>query len=109
VDILKLTGERIKGLVARRGYASIELFAHENRIAKSTMSEILNGKNDPKLSTLAKICAGLEISLSELFRDNGIDAWVREEAPDYDPREPRSARPRSGKAAGGKAKPRRSR
>lgn len=95
MDILRLTGERIKGLVARRGYTSIELFAHENRIAKSTLSELLNGKNDPKLTTLAKICAGLEIPLSELFHDNGIDLWVREKAPDYDPRSPK---PKGGKA-----------
>jgi transcriptional regulator with XRE-family HTH domain len=97
VDILRLTGERIKGLVARRGYTSIELFAHENRIAKSTLSELLNGKNDPKLTTLAKICAGLEIPLSELFRDNGIDSWVREKAPDYDPRSPKSLKVKAGK------------
>jgi transcriptional regulator with XRE-family HTH domain len=90
VDLLKITGDRIKALVARRGYASVELFAHENRIAKSTLSEILNGKNDPKLTTLAKICSGLEISLSELLRDSEIDSWVRDEAPKYDPRSSKS-------------------
>lgn len=95
MDILKITGERIKALVGRRGYASVELFAHENRIAKSTLSEILSGKNDPKLTTLAKICAGLEIPLSELLRDADIDAWVREEAPRYEARAPK---PKSGKS-----------
>ncbi len=86
MDLLRITGERIRSLVLRRGYASVELFAHENRIAKSTLSEILSGQNDPKLTTLAKICAGLEISLSELMRDAEIDLWVREVAPKYDPR-----------------------
>lgn len=90
MDLLKLTGERIKALVGRRGYASVELFAHENQIAKSTLSEILNGKNDPKLTTLAKICSGLEISLSELLRDSEIDSWVRDEAPKYDARSTKS-------------------
>jgi transcriptional regulator with XRE-family HTH domain len=90
LDLLKITGERIKALVLRRGYGSIELFAHENSIPKSTLSELLSGKNDPKLTTLAKICAGLELSLSELLRDPEIDTWVREVAPKYDPRSPRS-------------------
>jgi transcriptional regulator with XRE-family HTH domain len=97
LDLLKLTGERIKALVLRHGYNSIELFAHENRIPKSTLSELLNGKNDPKLSTLAKICAGLEIPLSELLRDAEIDNWVREKAPGYDPRTGRNKGGKSSK------------
>lgn len=101
MDILKLTGERIKTLVGRRGYPSVELFAHENSIAKSTLSEILNGKNDPKLTTLAKICAGLEISLSELLRDAEIDTWVREVAPKYDARATK-AKPAKGRKSGRK-------
>jgi transcriptional regulator with XRE-family HTH domain len=84
--LLKITGDRIRDMVRGRGYPSIELFAHENHIPKSTLSELLNGKNDPKLSTLAKICAGLEISLSELLRAPEIDLWVREVAPKYDAR-----------------------
>jgi transcriptional regulator with XRE-family HTH domain len=86
VDILKITGERIRSLVLGRGYSSIELFAHEHGIPKSTLSELLSGKNDPKLTTLAKICAGLEISLAELLCDPHIDLWVREKAPHYDVR-----------------------
>jgi transcriptional regulator with XRE-family HTH domain len=97
--LLKLTGDRIRALVLGRGYNSVELFAHENRIPKSTLSEILNGKNDPKLTTLAKICAGLEIPLSELLRDPEIDTWVREVAPKYDPRVSKSKGPRAGKKA----------
>lgn len=100
MDLLTITGERIKSLVARRGYASLELFAHENRIAKSTLSEVLNGKNDPKLTTLAKICSGLEVSLSELLRDPDIDAWVREVAPKYDPRTRKVSRTKASKMAG---------
>jgi transcriptional regulator with XRE-family HTH domain len=84
--LLKITGDRIREMVRGRGYASIELFAHENRIPKSTLSELLNGKNDPKLSTLAKICSGLEVSLAELLRAPEIDLWVREVAPKYDAR-----------------------
>lgn len=92
MELFRLTGERIRAFVERRGYASMELFAHENRLAKSTLSELVSGKNDPKLSTLARICAGLEISLSELFRDGAIESAVREEAPGYD-RSPHASAP----------------
>jgi DNA-binding Xre family transcriptional regulator len=84
--LLKITGDRIRDMVRGRGYPSIELFAHENHIPKSTLSELLNGKNDHKLSTLANICAGLEFSLSELLRAPEIDLWVRDAAPKYDAR-----------------------
>ena len=86
-------------MVRGRGYASIELFAHENRIPKSTLSELLNGKNDPKLSTLAKICAGLEITLAELLRGPEIESWVREGAPKYDARTKVKPKAKSGKKA----------
>jgi len=83
LDFLKHIGERIRRRILDGGYASIELYAHEHRIPKSTLSEILSGKNDPRLTTLAKICSGLEISLSELFRDPFVEEWVRESAPKY--------------------------
>ncbi len=95
MELLSLIGERIRKRILGRGYPSIELFAHENGIPKSTLSELLNGKNDPKLTTLAKICAGLEITLSDLLRDPQIDTWIREEAPYYDPRTTRADAKRS--------------
>ena len=92
MDFLKHMGQRIKGRILRSGYQSIELFAHEHDIPKSTLSEILNGKNDPRLTTLAKICSGLEIPLSELFQDPAIELWVRDSAPKYHARRPASGR-----------------
>jgi transcriptional regulator with XRE-family HTH domain len=92
LDVLKHFGERIRERILRKGYASVELFAHENRIPKSTLSEILNGKNDPKLTTMAKICSGLEMTLSELFHDPSLDVWVRESAPEYVSRKPSPVR-----------------
>ena len=97
MDFLKHLGENIKRrIVDQRGFVSVELFAHENQIPKSTLSEILNGKNDPRLTTLAKICSGLEISLSELFRDQAMDNWVKESAAKYDPRRRNIGRKPSG-------------
>ncbi|MDB5051609.1 MAG: hypothetical protein JWO30_4680 [Fibrobacteres bacterium] len=90
--LLKHVGEKIRTRILKSGYASVELYAHENNIPKSTLSEIITGKNDPRLTTLAKICAGLGISLSELFRDPAIEGWVSESAPTYKPRHSSPAR-----------------
>lgn len=100
LDLLKHIGEKIRSQILRNGYPSVELYAHENDIPKSTLSEIITGKNDPRLSTLAKICAGLGISLSDLFRDPALEAWVREKAPKYQARRPSSHR--GTKDSGGK-------
>ena len=86
MDFLELLGERIRSRIEASGARSVERFAHENEIPKSTLSELLNGKNNPRLTTLAKICAGLEISLSDLLRDDALDTWVRDSAPRYNPR-----------------------
>lgn len=102
VDILKHFGERVREKILRKGYASVELFAHENRIPKSTLSEILNGKNDPKLTTVAKICSGLETTLSELFHDSSLDLWVREDAPKYISRKPAAKKSRKGRVQANK-------
>ena len=86
MDFLEILGERIRGRIEASGIRSVERFAHENEIPKSTLSELLNGKNNPRLTTLAKICAGLEISLSDLLRDDALDTWVRDSAPRYNAR-----------------------
>lgn len=101
LDLLKHIGEKIRARILRSGYASIELYAHENDIPKSTLSEIITGKNDPRLSTLAKICAGLDMTLSDFFRDPTLDEWVREKAPKYVTRRPSSSR-KGAKDGGGK-------
>lgn len=83
MEFLEIIGERIRGRILASGAKSVERFAHENGIPKSTLSELLNGKNNPRLTTLAKICAGLEISLADLFDHEAIHSWVRESAPSY--------------------------
>ena len=86
MEFLELIGERIRSRIAASGVKSVEQFAHENEIPKSTLSELLNGKNNPRLTTLAKICAGLEISLADLLDHEPINSWVRESAPGYFPK-----------------------
>jgi transcriptional regulator with XRE-family HTH domain len=84
LELLEFLGARIKDRILGSGVRSVEKFALENGIPKSTLSELLNGKNDPRLTTLAKICAGLDIPLSELLNHAAIDGWVRESAPHYE-------------------------
>jgi DNA-binding Xre family transcriptional regulator len=86
MDYLQKLGDNLRRrIVDKSDTGSIELFAHENEIPKSTLSEILNGKNDPRLSTLAKICAGLEIQLADLFADPALETLVAESAGKYSP------------------------
>jgi transcriptional regulator with XRE-family HTH domain len=104
MDYLEKLGENIRRRIVNRSDAgSIELFAHENQIPKSTLSELLNGKNDPRLSTLAKICAGLEIRLSDLFADPAMESLVAEATARYSPSSKRSSRKSPARSTGGKS------
>lgn len=90
-----IVGERIRQCISKGQYAKVEDFCRASGISKSTLSEILNGKNDPKLTTLAKICAELQITLSDLLRDPRIDSWVRKEAKGYvSPQQAKRKRPK---------------
>lgn len=103
MNYLEKLGENLRRrIVNRSGAGSIELFAHENGIPKSTLSELLNGKNDPRLSTLAKICLGLEIQLSDLFADPALDGLVAEATAPYSPSPSRSGKKPSARSPGGK-------
>lgn len=81
MEILQILGERIRHYIRESNFENVEHFAKENSIPKSTLSELLNGKNDPKFSTLKKIATGLGISLHELLSDPRIDKGVRAMAP----------------------------
>ena len=91
-DILVLFGEKVKARILSEGYPTIELFAHEHNIPKSTLSELIRGKNDPRLTTFFKICAALNTTPSEFLKDEDIDLWVKERAPDYRTKTPKSHR-----------------
>lgn len=97
MDIQHILAESIRNRILASNYKTEEEFAHGNGIPKSTLSELLSGRKNPRLTTLAKICAGLEITLSELLQDSGIDMWVREKAQKYDPRTAKPKTAKSGK------------
>ena len=99
MDLQQILAESIRNRILASNYKTEEEFAHGNGIPKSTLSELLSGRKNPRLTTLAKICAGLEITLSELLQDSGIDIWVREKAQKYDPRTAKPRAVKSGKKA----------
>lgn len=68
---MELIRLNVRNAIAAAGYRTVELFAHEHGLNKSTLSRLLNGNREPKVSTLSSIADALGISLSKLldFRD----------------------------------------
>jgi gp16 family phage-associated protein len=52
--------------IADAGYRTVELFAHENGLDKSTLSRVLNGSREPRIGTLIRIANALGIPLTQL-------------------------------------------
>ena len=53
---------------------TINKLAIESGLTQSTLSSIINtGSNNPTLATVAKICAGLKISVRDFFDDDLFD------------------------------------
>ena len=66
--------DRIAQAIRKAGFSSYEEFAHVVNLPKSTLSRVLSGKADPRLSTLYRIAEGLEVSLVSLLDgDEGKD------------------------------------
>ncbi|MBR6124434.1 helix-turn-helix transcriptional regulator [Candidatus Saccharibacteria bacterium] len=59
--------ENIRQKIQDAGYATIEKFAYENRLTKSTITRAINGSRNPRLVTLIEIANALSINLSELL------------------------------------------
>lgn len=65
-------GKRVELLISKKGYKSPYAFwlEHgEDGLSRSNLNYLINGKSDPKISTLRRIAEGLEIELSELLKD----------------------------------------
>lgn len=79
MDPFKSLGQSIKRQIAAKGYPTVEVFAHEHAIPKGTLSKIVNGKVDAKVSTLLRISQALGISMTELFPAHPVpESWVME-------------------------------
>lgn len=111
MELQELLGARIRLCIEKAGYPTVEQFAFAFGIGKSTLSDVLSGKKSPTVSTLARWANALEIPLTEFFRDERLNDWVRETPPDSfqnrgkTPRAPKTPRgPRKPKAPRGTPK-----
>lgn len=64
---IKHIRENIRQKILDAGYATIEKFAYENGLTKSTITRAINGSRNPRLITLIEIANGLDIKLSDLL------------------------------------------
>lgn len=64
---IKHIRENIRQKIQDAGYATIEKFAYENGLTKSTITRAINGSRNPRLITLIEIANGLDIKLSDLL------------------------------------------
>ena len=70
-EIVRLR-ENIRKEIALAGYRTIELFAHEHCIDKSTLSRIISGQREPKVSTILRISRALDIQVALLFGESDL-------------------------------------
>ena len=64
-------GKRVSNLITEKGYKSPYAFwlEHgEEGLSRANLNYLLNGKTDPKVSTLRRIAEGLDVDLAELFK-----------------------------------------
>lgn len=69
---VKALGKRVSELIEKKGYKSPYSFWLENGdegLSRSNLNYLINGKSDPKLSTLRRVAEGLEIELTDLLKD----------------------------------------
>ena len=66
-EFRKLVGQAVRDLRKEHTKKSLCLFAYENDISRSTLSELEIGKNQTGIVTYKKIAEGFGWSLGELF------------------------------------------
>jgi transcriptional regulator with XRE-family HTH domain len=62
-------GEALAKRIEESDYRTVEEFAHVTGVAKSTMSRILHGTTDPRLSTLQKLASALGLNVTQLLEE----------------------------------------
>jgi len=68
---LKKLGNRIKQLRIKKGYSSYEYFAYDHNISRAQFGRYEKGQ-DLRYSSLIKVIAAFEMSVSEFFEE-GLD------------------------------------
>lgn len=68
----KSLGKRVAKLIEEKGYKSPYSFwlEHgEEGLSRSNLNYLLNGRSDPKISTLRRIAEGLDVELADLLKE----------------------------------------
>ncbi len=66
------TSARIRELIEKHGVSKYAL-SKTTGISKSVISEWCNGKHQPSVGMIEKLCSGFGIRLSDFFRDDDED------------------------------------
>jgi len=75
----KLLGERVRELRQAKNISLNNLAMNNSDITSATWSRMENGKNDIKFSSLLRVAAALNISVSELLKDIPFDYSFEED------------------------------
>jgi len=67
-EFLRKLGKSLETKIYARGYLTLEQFAHENNISKSTLYQVVHGETNTSVFTLYQYAQALEIPLSELLQ-----------------------------------------
>ena len=77
-DILKRLGERIRDIRMSRGFASQEALAAFMKKHRTFIGHLETGRKDFRVTTMIRVAAALNVSLSELFA--GVDTGEKPKA-----------------------------
>lgn len=66
--LLNALGQNLARYIKKRGYQTFEKFAWENSIPKTSLSRLLLGKNDVRISKLYHIAKALNITVDALLK-----------------------------------------
>jgi DNA-binding Xre family transcriptional regulator len=67
-ELLATIGRNIAKFIEKRGYESQEQFAWQIEVPKTTLSRIIRGKGDVRISKLAKIAKALKVKVDDLLK-----------------------------------------
>ena len=68
IELLTVLGKNIAKAIKKRGFESQEQFAWEIDLPKTTLSRIIRGKGDVRISKLAKIARALKVKVDDLLK-----------------------------------------
>lgn len=74
-DLNKLIANRIKQL-RKEANLTLEQLAYQSDISKGGLSEIERNMKEPRIYTILRICASLNITLKEFFSFDEIDEFI---------------------------------